>query len=242
MITHNLVQSGIRRRTKPSAARSAPLSNSLALEVLDTSRCLQMRPQLESFESNVFGPDFAVGPAEMKNWADSGSWCCAAVIGQAVVGRQQVFSMLSILVTTAASRDCLLAGEISEAELQPWTHSPLSGKPVVYLASVISAAPEHLANLYESVACDLRQFRDDWKTDFASGFSIASGPTGLSHMARNGFQIVDGIQYRDRYPMMLIDARSAETEFWHGLLSTEHHDAAAEATTAPLFSAVALAI
>ena len=245
MVTHNLVQSGIRRLPNARAARPAPLNNSLALEVLGTARCLQLRPQIEAFESHVFGPDFAVGNAEMDNWTKSGSWCCAAVVGQAVVGRQQVFSILSLLVTTAASRDALLAGEISEAELQPWTQSPPSEKPVLYLASVISAAREHLASLYESLASDLLQFRDAWDADFASGFSIASGPAGLSHMARNGFRVIDGPQYRDRYPIMLIDRQSAETEFWQDVFSDVRHpgyeEHGVETAISPLFSSVALA-
>lgn len=195
-------------------------SNSLVLELLDTSSCLVLLPQVTAFEDYVFGPDFAICSDEMKTWADSGSWFCAAVSGQAVVGRQQIFSLLSVLVTTAESRDRLMAGEIAESELQPWTHHPLNDQPVLYLASVASAASGHLAPMYESLARDLSIFTETWETEFGNGFSIASGPAGYSHMARNGFRAVDA-KYRGYYPMMIIDRGSAATPFWQRCLCSQ---------------------
>lgn len=199
------------------AHRSVFDGNSLALELLDTSDCIAFLSQVTAFEDFIFGPDFAICNDEMKCWAESGSWFCAAVSGQAVVGRQQIFSLLSVLVTTTESRDRLIAGKITESELQPWTHHPLNDQPALYLASVASAASGHLAPMYESLAHDLSNFSATWETDFSSGFSIASGPAGFSHMARNGFRALDA-KYRGHYPMMLIDGSSAATPFWRRLL------------------------
>lgn len=201
--------------------RATAESNSLTLEVLDTWSCLDLLPQLTSLENHVFGPDFTIPDKEMQAWANSGSWYCAAVTGQAVVGRHQIFSLLSVLIATGESRDRLLAGEINENELQPWTHQLFADRPAVYLASVVSAASDHLAMMYDSLACDLQQFKVTWETEFTSGFSIASGPAGLSHMARNGFLLSQSQSYRGQYPMMTIDRDSAATRFWQDLLSSD---------------------
>ncbi len=195
--------------------------NSLVVELQDTWSCLELLPQLEAFENSVFGPEFAIAAEDMRTWAESGSWFCAAVTGQAVVGRQQIFSILSILVTTTESRDLLLAGQSSEGQLRPWNHNRLNDKPELYLASVISTASDHLGLMYESLARDLHKFKATWDTDFRAGFSIASGPAGFSHMARNGFRPLEGQNYRGHYPIMVIDANSAGTTFWRDLLSSE---------------------
>lgn len=212
-----LRQNGLLRRP----CRASAGSNSLTLETLDTWSCLDLLPQLTSFEDHVFGPDFTFPDKEMEAWANSGSWFCAAVTGQAVVGRRHIFSLLSVLITTGESRDRLLADEISESELQPWTFEPLAEKPALYLASVVSAASDHLAMMYESLACDLQQFKVTWETEFRGGFSIASGPAGLSHMTRNGFFLSESQSYRGQYPIMTIDRDSAATRFWQDLLSSD---------------------
>jgi hypothetical protein len=204
----------------PLATAAAIQSNSLALELLDTSGCLDLLAELEHLENSVFGPDFTVPHETMLGWARSGGWFCAAVTGQAVVGRQQIFSMLSILLTTEQSRDLLLAGYCTESELTPWTQTVPGDKPSLYLASVISAASEHLQLLYQSLAADLQEFRQTSGLQFHSGFSIASGPAGYSHLARNGFRTVTGRAYRDHYPLMTIDATSAVTPFWRELVGT----------------------
>jgi hypothetical protein len=223
--------------------RSASESNALAVELLDTRGCFELLPQLGAFEDFVFGPDFAITPEVMRIWAESGSWFCAAVTGQAVVGRHQIFSLLSIFVTTTESRDLLLAGRQAEGDLQPWTSTLQTEKPSLYLASIISAASDHLRLMYESIGRELDEFSTTRSTDFHSGFSIASGPAGFSHMSRNGFRAVEGQKYLGHYPMMTIDAESAATEFWQSLLN--NGSAEDGSNPAPhkiaLFPAVALA-
>lgn len=209
------------RRSAVASQRTQNENNSLAVELLDTRRCLQLLPQLEGFENSVFGPDFAIPSDEMRAWAKSGSWFCAAVTGQAVVGRQQIFSILSILVTTIESRDLLVSGQISEGQLRPWTNHPLNEKPALYLASVISAASDHLGLLYKSMARDLQESKATREIEFQSGFSIASGPAGFSHMARHGFRPFQSQNYRGHYPIMTIDANSATTPFWQDLLNSK---------------------
>lgn len=214
---------GLRSAPRPSPRdlRARPNTiHSLVVEVLDTRSCLEMLPRLNEFENSVFGPDFAIAPEEMDAWADSGCWFCAAVTGQAVVGRRQVLSMLSVLVTTTGSRDRMLAGLVSESQLVPWAGDPLHN-PAIYLVSVISASSDHLRPLYQSLARDLREFKSTWGVEFDLGFGIASGPAGLSHMAGNGFRLLEGRHYRSHYPLMTIDADSAATRFWQELLSDQ---------------------
>lgn len=240
MLTHNVVDSGIRGLFKSSAFRQRRVlkqSDSLCVELLDTAACLELVPELEAFEHSVFGPDFAIAPAEMRAWAESGSWFCAAVTGQAVVGRRQIFSMLSILVSSAQSRDRLLAGKCAEGQLQSWTRDPHNDEPALYLASVISAASDHLGGMYQSVARDLREFQTRWGIEFHSGFSIASGPAGFSHMARNGFRAVKAQSYRGQYPVMVIDPKSAATRFWQDLLGSQTSKVPRIATETPNKSA-----
>lgn len=200
--------------------RSSNLSQSLFVEILDTRQCLDIVPELNSFEDSVFGPDFAVSLGEMEKWAESGCWFCAAVTGQAVPGRRQVFSMLSVLITTAKSKSRLLEGELTENQLQPWASDP-EDDPSVYLASVISAAPRHLRSLYATISKDLHEFKEIWGAGLLTGFGIASGPSGYNHMTCNGFRSSEGRQYRGLYPLMEIDARSAATRFWQDLFNNE---------------------
>jgi hypothetical protein len=210
----------------PSRTRSArnlrrkPNNSSLFVELLDTRNCLEMLPRLNDFENAVFGPDFTVTLEEMDAWANSGCWFCAAMTGEAVVGRRQILSMLSVLVTTTESRDRLMAGRSSESQLEPWASNP-NDNPALYLVSVISAASEHLKPLYQSLAGDLLELKSTWGAEFDFGFGIASGPAGLDHMEGNGFRLLEGRNYRDHYPLMTIDAQSAATRFWQELLSND---------------------
>lgn len=201
-------------RRKPNNAHS------LFVELLDTRECLDMLPRLNDFEDSVFGPDFAIAQQDMETWANSGCWFCAAMTGQAVVGRRQILSMLSVLITTTDSRDRLMAGLSSESQLEPWAGNP-NDHPSIYLVSVISAASDHLNPLYQSLSRDLDEFRSTWGAEFAFGFGIASGPAGLNHMTGNGFRLLEGRNYRGHYPLMSIDAGTAATRFWQELLSNE---------------------
>ena len=180
-----------------------------------------MLPQLDTFENAVFGPDFAIAPEDTEAWAESGCWFCATVTGQAVVGRRQILSMVSVLVTTIKSRDHLLAGNAAEGQLQAWANDSLNEDPALYLVSVISAAPTHLRLMYDSLSRDLREFKSTWRANFHSGFAIACGPAGFNHMARNGFRPFESRQYRGHYPLMVIDSQSAATRFWREVLSRE---------------------
>lgn len=208
------------KRTRGSR-RKQDSATSLSIDLLDTWSLLDLLPRLNELENSVFGPDFAGSPEELEAWAESGCWFCAAVSGQAVVGRRQIFSMLSVLVTTSDSRDRMMAGQSSESQLQPWAGDPLIDNPSIYFASVISASSEHLRLMYQSLSRDLQEFKSTWSAEFQSGFGIASGPAGLNHMARNGFRLLEGCNYRGHYPLMVIDAQSAASRFWQDLLSNK---------------------
>ena len=126
--------------------------------------------------------------------------------------------MLSVLVTTTEARDRLMSGQASEGDLEPWARNP-HATPVIYLVSVISSASDHIRPLYESLARDLREFKETWDPDFAVGFGIACGPAGLHHMAGNGFRLLEGCSYQGHYPLMTIDSKGAVTKFWQELLN-----------------------
>ena len=231
MLASKLTQSSM---CHPAAeVRPAPDGNSLAVEVLDTWRCLELAPKLGEFEDSVFGPDFAMPNDAMDRWAKSGSLFYAAITGQAVVGRLQIFSLLSVLVTTSQCRDELLAGELLESELDPWTAETSGSAPALYLASVISASSEHLALMYDSVGRELQEFKTAHGAHFQGGCGIASGPAGYSHLFRNGFRSIEGQSYLGHYPLMSIDAESAATPFWQQLLRKDNIPAVEDAPARP---------
>src|SRR5438552_698299 len=200
-----------------SEAMPVPLST----ELLDTRRCLEFYPQLNDFENDVFGPDFACPHEQIKPWADSGCLFYAVVCGEAVAGRRTILSETSLLITSSRSRDRLLTGQIADYELAPWTAGPASDQPTIYFSSVVSDAPQHLAAMYDSLFRDVDQFRKTRGLNFHSGFGIASGLGGRRHLDRNGFRLLQDERYRGRYDILYIDATTAVTAFWRGLLDSE---------------------
>ncbi len=191
----------------------------LSTELLDNRRCQSIVGDLNDFENEVFGPDFACDRHHLQTWADSGCLLYAAVTGEAVAGRRRVLSALSVFVTTAAARDRMLLGHIPDFEMAAWTATDRKEQPTLYLSSVISVAPRHLAGMYQSLLRDLVQFRESHGLVFHGGFAVAAAPAGRRHMAKCGFRVLDGHRYRETYDLMVIDARTATSPFWATLLN-----------------------
>lgn len=196
------------------------IPETLSTHLLDNALCGALLRQLNDFENMVFGPDFACDFGAIQPWVDSGCLFYSAVCGEAVPGRRRILSLVSVFITTCSSRDRMLAGEIADFELTPWLDDP-SSEPAIYFSSVVSDSPQHLAGMYASLLNDLCEFRDAHGLNFHSGFSISTGPAGLRHMARNGFQPLARRRYRGTYEMLVVDARSAAAEFWRILFDTE---------------------
>jgi hypothetical protein len=189
----------------------------LSIELLDDASCQGLIGPLNELENLVFGPDFACSTAQVQPWFDSGCLIYSAVAGEAVAGQQRILSALSVFITTAASRDRMLLGEIADIEMIPWTLGD-ADQPTIYLSSVVSVAPHHLAAMYNCLLRDVLRFRDAHGLSFHGGFAIATGVAGRRHMARSGFRLLEGHKYRGRYDLMVIDSLTAATPFWTGLL------------------------
>ena len=192
--------------------------DTLATELLDNRRCQGCLPQLNDFENQIFGPDFACTNECLQPWIDSGCLFYAAMQGEAVAGRPRILSVLSVFITTGVARDRMLLGEIHDYELTPWAGRISTEQPTIYLSSVVSAAPHHLAAMYESLLRDVVEFQRANALSFHGGFAIATGTAGLRHMARSGFRLLDGYKYRRAYELMVIDAVTAAVPFWTNLL------------------------
>src|SRR5690242_8760772 len=89
----------------------------ISMELLDTRQGRELCKPLNDFENAVFGPDFACDLAQIKPWIDSGCLMYSAVCGEAVAGRRNILSVVSVLITTSLSRDLMIAGRIPEYEL-----------------------------------------------------------------------------------------------------------------------------
>lgn len=190
----------------------------LSTALLDNRRCRDLMTQLNDFENEVFGPDFACDRAQLRQWIDSGCLLYAAVTGEAVSGQRRILSALSVFITTAAARDRMLLGQIADYELAPWTNAEPGDQPTIYLSSVVSVAPHHLPAMYTSLLRDVVEFQRAKGLTFHGGFAIATGPAGLRHMARSGFRLLDEYKYRGAYELMVIDAVTAAAPFWTSLL------------------------
>jgi hypothetical protein len=143
------------------------------------------------------------------------------VCGEAVAGRRNILSVVSVLITTSLSRDRMIAGQIPEYELTPWTAGPRSAQPSIYFSSVVSGAPQHLSAMYTSLLLDVDQFRSAHGICFHAGFAIASGTAGYLHLDKNGFRLLAGHKYHQKYDLMVINECTAESAFWRGLLRGE---------------------
>ena len=189
----------------------------LSTELLDNAGCRELVVPLNDMENQIFGPDFACNTAQIQPWCESGCLLYSAVTGEAVAGHRRILSALSVFITTAAARDRMLLGEIADYEMAPWTPGQ-DDQPTIYLSSVVSVAPHHLAAMYHSLLRDIVRFRDAHGLRFHGGFAIATGAAGQRHMARSGFRPLKGYKYRGTYDLMVIDACTATTPFWTGLL------------------------
>ena len=150
----------------------------LSTALLDNRRCRDLMTQLNDFENEVFGPDFACDRAQLRQWIDSGCLLYAAVTGEAVSGQRRILSALSVFITTAAARDRMLLGQIADYELAPWTNAEPGDQPTIYLSSVVSVAPHHLPAMYTSLLRDVVEFQRAKGLTFHGGFAIATGPAG----------------------------------------------------------------
>ena len=201
-----------------SMASPEPIPNPVSFALLNTQDCVTHAAQLCEFENDVFGPKFACSNAAMDCWTESGCEFCAAVSGEAVTGRLRIFGSASVLVTSAASRDRLVRGELTDSELPPWSRDTERDEPVLYLASIISSHSAHVAAMYRCLATDVEAFLRRERLVARSGFAIASGPAGLQHLTRSGFASVPGKKYFGNYELMTIDRAGARTEFWQRVL------------------------
>ncbi len=200
---------------------SAPIGNTLTTELLDNRDCREYIPQLNQFENEVFGPDFACDCSQIQPWIDSGCLFYSAVCGEAVAGQRRILSLVSVFITTSFERDRLLLDQIADYELGPWTAGDSSAQPTIYFSAVISDAPHHLTAMYETLLKDTRAFREAHALNFHGGFGIATGPAGFRHLTKSGFRVLTGYKYRGTYDLTVIDAQTASTRFWCGLLSSE---------------------
>jgi len=189
----------------------------LSTELVDNAGCRDLVVPLNDMENLIFGPDFACNTRQIQPWVESGCLFYAAVTGEAVAGHRRILSALSVFVTTADSRDRMLLGEIADYEMAPWTPWQ-GGQPTIYLSSVVSVAPHHLAAMYNSLVRDVMYFREAHGLTFHGGFAIATGTAGRHHMAKSGFRTLEGYKYRGAYDLMVIDAYTATTAFWTSLL------------------------
>lgn len=192
--------------------------DTLSTELLDNRACQSLLPQLNDFENAVFGPDFGCQCSQIQHWIESGCLLYSAVCGEAVAGRRRILSVLSVFFTTSAERDAMLQGRAADYEMAPWR--PGEGpEPSIYLSSVISAAPHHLAAMYDSLLRDARAYQDSHGILCRTAFGIAAGTAGNRHLTRSGFRLVAGRKYRGTYDLMCMEASSAATPFWRALLA-----------------------
>jgi len=198
-----------------------PIGNTLNTELLANQACQQYLRQLNDFENEVFGPDFACDWRQIQPWIDSGCLFYSAIFGEAVAGQRRILSLASIFITSSLERDRLLLGQIADYELAPWNNEDRSAQSTIYFSAVVSDAPHHLTAMYECLLDDARAFRDARAISFHGAFGIATGPAGLRHMTRSGFRLLTGHRYRSKYDLMVIDAETASTGFWRGLLTSE---------------------
>ena len=198
-----------------------PIGNTLTTELFDNSDCQNLIPELNEFENQVFGPDFACDCSQIQPWIESGCLFYSAVCGEAVAGQRRVLSLASVFITSSLERDRLLLGQIADYELRPWTAGDTCAQPAIYFSAVISDAPHHLAAMYETLLHDTRLFRDARHLSFHGGFGIATGSGGFRHMSKSGFRLLTEHKYRAKYDLMIIDAQTASIPFWRGLLTSE---------------------
>ncbi len=189
----------------------------LSTQLVDNAGCRDLIVQLNDMENLIFGPDFNCNNTQIQPWVESGCLFYAAVTGEAVAGYRRILSAVSVFITTAAARDRMLLGEIADFEMAPWTPGQ-DGQPTIYLSSVVSVAPHHLTAMYNSLVCDVVQYRNTHGLTFHGGFAIATGPAGRRHMAKSGFRLLEDYKYRKAYDLMVIDAYTATTPFWTELL------------------------
>ncbi len=200
---------------------SDSIPTTLSVQLLDTHQCRELSVHINEFENNIFGPDFSCDYEKIKPWVDSGRLFYAAVCGEAVAGRRNILSLASAFITHTLSRDQLLAGEIADYELAPWSEGVRAAQPAIYFSSVVSGDADQLAAIYDSLLDDLEHFLVVNGLKIRSGFCIASGPAGYRHLAKSGFCPLEGRKYLQKYDLMVIDAATARTEFWRRLLSLE---------------------
>jgi len=116
----------------------------------------------------------------------------------------------------------LLRGEILESQLAPWFLDSPDSPPVLYFSSVISDTTEHLLSLYDNLLVEVDGYLRANELRVYAGLSIAAGRVGFEHLRKNGFLRVEGPKYLQQYDFLRINAASAETEFWRGVLSPSH--------------------
>ena len=189
----------------------------LSTELLDNAGCRSLVVPLNDMENQIFGPDFTCNTEQIQPWVESGCLLYSAVTGEAVAGHRRILSALSVFMTTAEARDRMLLGEIADYEMAPWTAGQ-GGQPTIYLSSVMSVAPHHLSAMYRSLLNDVVKFRETHGLTFHGGFAVATGVAGRRHMTKSGFRMLENFKYRGTYDLMVIDASTATTPFWTGLL------------------------
>src|SRR5438552_911081 len=106
-----------------------PMERPKCQSVLHCDACIERMAELTAFENAYFGATFAWTLEQNRHWTD----CSAAIHAAITQGDADDRIVASISVQLAESNSCrrLIADEITECELQPWSITPGCHFPIL---------------------------------------------------------------------------------------------------------------
>lgn len=190
--------------------------------VWNTAACLRVARDLNEFENLTFGPDFACQLEQVRPWLISGDLFYSAIGDTDEKKRTSVVSVASILLVDAASRDELVAGQLREADLKPFSLCKIETEPTFYYSSLIIQQPRHAVALFRSLLKDAVPEMQRRKLAPRSAFTISTSGEGTRHAVKSGFTEVLGRLYLEKYSFLELHTETAESHFWRRLLHSDN--------------------
>ena len=174
-----------------------------------------------AYENELFGSDFYTEVDAIDAWLKSPLFFWSVCTIDQQMEKPQIIGSLSILITCELSIKRLLANEIKESELEPWTLHDCR-EPALYFSSYAAEKPGAGRLQFAAAKNYLEEIYKKFGIKPVYSISIAANMHGAKHLRESGFQESTGNLYMQKYSIYEARCEYKLRKLWSELLNCKN--------------------